>query len=159
MHGLSRNIPSDLLIVSSDFPSNFTLCGFHFFEFSRDHIEPLLNRKAFRKQPSEQKTHFAAIERVLFPDGAKDENKLNDVDIVYESAAWKHILVTNDGDSAAQPRGILGSREELATLDATVMHAGEAVAFIRGKIDQRDSRVASVCAVTNTTVPEWLGKD
>ena len=46
----------------------------------------------------------------MFPNGAKDDNELNDVRIVCEAKKYEAILVTGDGGSKAQPGGILGNR-------------------------------------------------
>jgi hypothetical protein len=42
---------------------------------------------------------FKRVEAALFPDGAKDNNQLNDVRIVCEAAKYAAILVTGDGGS------------------------------------------------------------
>ena len=42
-----------------------------------------------------------------------DDNEKNDIDIIYCACNGCRILVTNDGASKKQPRGILGSRKEL----------------------------------------------
>jgi len=58
-------------------------------------------------------SRFKAIESVLFPVGAKDENQRNDVRIVVDAIHYAAILVTNDGGSRSQPSGILGNRDAL----------------------------------------------
>lgn len=108
---------------------------------------------------AEQKARFSAIERALFPEGAADDSQRNDVEIVFQAADWGYILVTSDGDSKRQPRGILGARDELAALGITAMRPEEALDHIRSRISDRDRRVAANCAATKTLAPQWLGKD
>jgi hypothetical protein len=71
------------------------------------------------------------IEQTLFPAGAATANESNDVDVVFSAAKYDAILVTADGASKTQPRGILGSRSELEALGVTVMTDIEVVAYVR----------------------------
>ena len=107
----------------------------------------------------EQKCRYAEIERAIFPNGVMSQNQRNDVEIVYQAADWRYILVTNDGASQSQPRGILGARAELARLDVTVMRPQEAVEHIRKRIRERDSRVTTVCETRGMETPDWVGRD
>jgi hypothetical protein len=77
----------------------------------------------------------------------------------FQAAAWGYILVTNDGGSRQQPRGILGTRDDLAELGMTVMRPAEFVTVTRDNIAKRDERIRRVCTVMQTEVPSWVGQD
>ncbi len=80
---------------------------------------------------------FLQVEGALFPEGARDENKRNDVHIVCEAAKYAATLVTGDGGSKKQPGGILGNYHKLNDL-VKIVSSDEAVDFIRQKIYERD---------------------
>jgi hypothetical protein len=119
------------------------------YDYSRPLTKPWMRRQAIRKD----------IEKALFPSGVKSANERNDVDIVLNTRFYLGILVTNDGDSLRQPRGILGSREELAELGITVMRDSDAVALVRRKIRERDNMAQEISRRTGQPLPEWVGKD
>ena len=73
----------------------------------------------------------AKIEKAIFPSGAKTDSDRNDVEVVLTAKIAGAILVTRDGNSRTQPRGILGSREELAALGVTVLTFSEAVTYAK----------------------------
>jgi hypothetical protein len=103
---------------------------------------------------------FKAIEDLLFPGGAKDENQRNDVRIVADAIHYAAILVTNDGASASQPGGILGHRDELARrFGVRILTADEAVALVRVKIRERDDFNRQVVQEFGGQLPEWTGAD
>jgi hypothetical protein len=102
---------------------------------------------------------WLAIERAIFPRGAQTDAQRNDVEIVFQAHAWGYVLVTTDGESRRQPRGILGSRHELAELGVTVMRPEEFVAVTRVRIAARDERIERICALKGVPVPSWLGQD
>jgi hypothetical protein len=86
---------------------------------------------------------FKAIESMLFPDGAKNENQRNDVRIVADAIHYAAILVTNDGGSKSQPGGILGNRDALRKRFALrVLSADEAVEVVRKTIRERHDSVS-----------------
>jgi hypothetical protein len=101
---------------------------------------------------------FKRVEGVLFPDGASDENQLNDVRIVAEAAKYHAILVTNDGASKTQPGGILGNRHKLAGL-VQIMSPDEAVIFVRSKIQERDEFNRRIAKQVGGELPAWTGQD
>ena len=107
----------------------------------------------------DQKARYAAIEAALFPAGVRRQSERSDVEIVYQASDWGCILVTNDGDSASQPRGIFGVRGELLDLGITVMRPEEAVAYVQNKIRQRDQQILIICDAIRVARPEWLGQD
>lgn len=108
---------------------------------------------------ADQQKRRDLIERVLFPRGASTESQRNDVEIVYQAAAWSSILVTSDGASRRQRRGILGSRLELAEMEIVVMPPAELVAHVRDLVARRDARVLKVCGARKLHVPSWVGAD
>src|SRR5436305_8335915 len=99
------------------------------------------------------------IERTIFPDGAEVKSERNDVEIVFNAYKYGAILVTNDGHSKSQPRGILGSRDDLAKLGISVMTADEAAGYIARAIVARDQRIFEHCYRLRIRPPEWVGQD
>jgi len=77
------------------------------------------------------------IAKIVFPNGTQSPNQRNDVRILY--TAWKAgaVLVTEDGDSKTQPRGILGSKSELAKIGIRVLSTAEAVSEIEAHLRRR----------------------
>ena len=73
------------------------------------------------------------IAEITFPGGVRGRSDENDVDIVY--TAWKAgaTLITNDGESKRQPRGILGSRADLRKIGIRVLSTDEAVSEIEDR--------------------------
>lgn len=105
-------------------------------------------------------TRFKAIESVLFPHGAKDENQRNDVRIVSDAIHYAAILVTNDGGSKSQPGGMLGNRDALAMrFGVRILSADEAVDFVRSKIRERDEFNRQVVREFGGTLPDWTDVD
>lgn len=96
---------------------------------------------------------------VLFPDGVDSVNKSNDVEIVFNAWKYQMHLITNDGASKSQPRGILGSKEQLMYLGISVVTPVEAVKIVEIAIENRDKSAVHWADVTNNSVPEWVGVD
>lgn len=85
----------------------------------------------------EKNPGFTKIQNILFPNGCKDENQMNDVRVVFHVYKYKFILLTNDGDSKSQPTGILGNASDLQThLNITVMRDSGAVNMVQSEIDK-----------------------
>lgn len=101
---------------------------------------------------------FNRVESVLFPGGATNQNQQNDVRIVCEAAKYTAILVTGDGASKSQPRGILGNRHKLRDI-VKIMSPDEAIAFVRSKIRVRDEFNERVSKEIGGELPPWTGKD
>ena len=99
------------------------------------------------------------IEDILFPEGINTKSKENDVKIVFDALKYGAILVTNDGESNRQPKGILGNRTQLKELGLTVLTASEAVTYVRKLIVERDQNVVEQCKKRNIQPPEWVGED
>ena len=77
---------------------------------AKDGRSPLRARKAASLQfallgdlTDDERQLLVAIEGILFPGGASDENERNDVAIVFAAHKWGRILVTSDGGSRRQP--------------------------------------------------------
>jgi hypothetical protein len=69
--------------------------------------------------PRQDESRFKAIEGVLFPVGAKNENQKNDVRIVADAIHYAAIPVTQVGGSKSQPGVILGNWEQAARIGVT----------------------------------------
>ena len=109
-------------------------------------------------RPDEQ-ADLRAIEEAIFPGGAATETERHDVEVAFNAKKYGAILVTNDGLSKRQPRGILGSRAALARIGAQVMTDSEAVAYVRQKIAERDQRMRLRAQREGTPLPDWVGAD
>ena len=118
------------------------------------------NQNIFTATPPVEPTDplFRKIEGALFPDGARDENQLNDVRIVCEAAKYSAILVTGDGGSKTQPGGILGNRHTLRDL-VQILSPDEAVNFVRQKIQERDEFNARFVKEFGGELPSGTGRD
>ena len=122
---------------------------------ARDHIISY----TFAETPDEH-TKIKRIENILFPNGAKNKNEENDVEIVFNASKYGYTLVTNDGDSKSQPNGILGNAETLMReLDIKVMRDVEAVEIVRREITNRDEICKQIANKCNKPIPEWVGND
>lgn len=109
---------------------------------------------------SEERWVLKKIEDIIFPDGAKEQNQENDVEIVFNAHKYGRILVTNDGGSKKQPGGILGNAQELKKqLDIIVINDEVAVQLVREKIQKRDNFARAIASRENIDVPDWVGKD
>lgn len=86
---------------------------------------------ALSGQPELEADWRALIEKAIFPFGVKTDSDRKDVEVVLTAKIAGAILVTRDGDSKTQPRGILGSRPELAALGVTVLTFSESVAYAK----------------------------
>jgi hypothetical protein len=107
---------------------------------------------------SETDPLFMEVADAFFPGGVRDDNQRNDVRIVCEAEKYQAILVTADGASNTQPGGILGNRHKLNGL-VQVMSPEEAVAFVRGKIIERDSFNHRFVRAFGSELPSWTGRD
>ncbi len=99
------------------------------------------------------------IARILCPDGVQTPSQKNDVHIVFNAGKYGAILVTNDGDSARQPGGILGNRDELSALGIGVMTDDEAVVLVRSRISIRDEYERNMAQWTGNAPPDRVGCD
>ncbi len=102
---------------------------------------------------------LAQIESVIFPAGASNNNQRNDVEIVFNASKYCRPLITNDGGSKSQPRGILGNKSALATLGIEVLSPEEAVAKVQIEICDRDQYAKQWATSRGVEVPEWVGQD
>jgi hypothetical protein len=106
-----------------------------------------------------EQNELRAIERALFPNGVRNENERNDVEIAFNAKKYGAILVTADGASRRQPGGILGQRAALARLGVAVVTDFEAVALVRQKIAERDELIRRRCERDRVPLPAWVGED
>jgi hypothetical protein len=79
------------------------------------------------------------IEDIVFPNGAKKKNEKMDIQILYDVRCSGATLITLDGNSNSQPRGILGSKNELENLCIRVLSPLDAVSEIENLIKERDN--------------------
>ncbi len=101
---------------------------------------------------------YRKIETTLFPQGTQNENQRNDVKIAYEASHYAAILLTHDGESRRQPRGILGIRHKLRDI-VRALSDTEAIAFIRKEIQERDQFNREVVRQFGGELPVWTDND
>lgn len=104
------------------------------------------------------------IKKTLFPSGIQTDSEKRDCLIVFTTWQWalssNAVLVTADGNSKTQPRGILGSAEDLRReLNIRLMSDEEAVALVRRKVLERDKLNKASAERFGFALPEWHGKD
>ena len=107
----------------------------------------------------EEKRLIKQIMTILFPNGVRNKNEWNDVEIVFNTKKYDSILITNDGDSKKQHGGILGSASKLHLLGIKVMRDQEAVELVASKIKERDKRAKKIAETIGEALPEWIGRD
>ncbi len=91
---------------------------------------------------------------------AQSENQKKDARIVCTAIKYHATLVTNDGDSKTQPGGILGNRDKIrAIANLQIMSPAEAVAFVEGKLAERDAFNRRIAHETGTPLPTWTDAD
>lgn len=108
--------------------------------------------------PDENKILYK-IKNIIFPKGPKDQSEKNDVEIVFNAYKYGCFLITDEGASKKQPRGILGSKIELSEIGIQVMRDSEAVNLVENKIEERDRLAIEYSKMTNTPLPKWVGQD
>jgi hypothetical protein len=134
-------------------------------EIMREHARKRVAKTFNRMIPyalistDEERSKLQAIEAALFPNGASTGNERNDVRICFTAMKYSAVLVTDDGASRSQPRGILGCKTELARLGVCVMRDYEAVSLIKQKIHERDTFVQELCRNNGSPLPDWVGRD
>lgn len=126
----------------------------------------LRTKKAFEYSASmtlaktqEEKDILIEIEKILFPNGANNQNERNDIEIVFNAKKYFRILITADGASKSQPGGVLGKRSELFELGIQVMTDSEAVKFIEEEMRKRDKLARRFHELCGDDLPDWLGED
>lgn len=103
--------------------------------------------------------YLKLIERILFPSGAKNQNQINDVVIVYTARQVGAMLISNEGNSNRQRKGILGNAERLKEIGVYVWSAKKAVLKINDLIQKRDILARQVAEEQGLALPRWVGKD
>ena len=71
------------------------------------------------------------IQVAVFPFGVHSDSQRNDIEVLLTAKLAGAVLVTTDGASKTQPRGILGSSGELAALGIKVLSPQDALAFAK----------------------------
>lgn len=100
------------------------------------------------------------IEKILFPNGAKNTNEKNDIEIVFNAKKYFCILITNDGDSKSQPKGILGNADILKEkIGVEVMTDKEAVELVIKKIKNRNITFEKISKRNGEPLPKWAKDD
>jgi hypothetical protein len=99
------------------------------------------------------------IAKTLFPGGPQSPGEWRDVEIVFNARKYGAILVTNDGASKRQPRGILGAAEDLKALGVRAMTAEDAVLLVCEQIQKRDDRARLKHDAYDLPLPAWVGRD
>jgi hypothetical protein len=80
-------------------------------------------------QPELEDSWRRLIADAVFPSGVITASQRNDVEILLTAKIAGAILVTNDGASKSQGRGILGSKMQLDALGIQVLNPAEAAAL------------------------------
>ena len=80
---------------------------------------------------------FKKIESIIFPSEAENDNQKNDVAILFDAQKYKNTLITNDGESKSQPRGILSCTDMLKGIGIRVMRANLVVLCQAYILDRR----------------------
>jgi hypothetical protein len=97
---------------------------------------------------------------IVFPDGVRTENERVDVEAIFVAKIWCAVLITNDGASKRQPRGILGSKEQLhREVGVQVMRPEDAVEIVKNRIASRDKMEMADAVRERRSVASWHGKD
>ncbi|OGO81355.1 MAG: hypothetical protein A2Y21_07535 [Clostridiales bacterium GWC2_40_7] len=99
---------------------------------------------------------YAEIEEILYI--KDDQNTRNDINIVYSAWESKSILVTNDGASNRQSKGILGNSDKLKEgFNIVIMRDFESVEYVRLLIKKRDECILH--GLKEHDLLGWVGKD
>lgn len=77
------------------------------------------------------------IKLILYDGENETSNKLNDALIVLQAFLTNSPLITNDGNSKSQPKGILGCKAELANIGISVLTPEEAVLSLKCKFEPK----------------------
>lgn len=107
----------------------------------------------------EEQQRMKRIECIVFPEGAKDQNQKNDVEIIFNALKYGRTLISNDGGSKRQPDGILGHSQELRKLGVKILRDAEAVNEVEKLIATRDENSRLVAQKSGEQLPKWVGKD
>lgn len=99
------------------------------------------------------------IKQAIFPMGCKNQNQLNDVEIVFNAGKYHMPLITNDGASRNQPGGILGAQSQLRNMGIIVLRAEEAILEVETAIKLRDEMARRIHQEYGYELPDWVGKD
>lgn len=108
----------------------------------------------------DERSRLQAIGQIVFPQGNLTPNQQRDVEIIFNARKYGYTLITNDGASKSQPRGILGSRDDLwRQFQIKVVTDQEAVAKVMDAIQRRDNLARRIAQSTSLQLPNWIGQD
>jgi len=99
------------------------------------------------------------IESIIFPEGCKDQNQRNDVEIVFNAGKYVMTLITEDGASKKQSGGILDAQSELQKIGIRVLRDTEAIAEIEQSIRDRDQMAQRINEEYDHDLPDWVNRD
>jgi len=109
---------------------------------------------------SEEQRTLRRIQEIIFPEGIKNINQANDVEIIFNADKYGCILITNDGASKKQRGGILGNSDKLMKiLGIKVMNSNDAVEIVKECIRVRDEQCKIISNEFNEDLPNWVGQD
>jgi hypothetical protein len=107
----------------------------------------------------EEQAQLNRIKAILNLSNIEAKNQANDVDIVFNSWKYHLPLITNDGDSKSQPKGILGNKLQLDNIGIKVVRPEEAVTIVETALERRDNLAYQWAEFYGKPVPVWVGKD
>jgi hypothetical protein len=108
----------------------------------------------------EERALIEKIGRIIFGNASLSKSQQNDALIVFNAKKNFGILITDDGGSKRQPRGILGSATDLhRKVGVQVMRDIQAVELIQQLITERDAMAKTCAQAMGLPLPEWHGKD
>jgi hypothetical protein len=109
--------------------------------------------------PKEQ-AKVELIRRILCGSRPISKSDERDARIVFTAVKYHAILITGDGASNSQPRGILGGASELKqSVGAQIMSPADAVTLIRRYIATRDTFIRRFVKQRHLHLPDWIGAD
>ena len=108
----------------------------------------------------EEKHDLLRIQQTIFGNHILNDRQRRDALIVFTAKKYFAILITADGRSRTQPRGILGAAKELHyDLGVQVMCDDDVVMMIRSNIEIRDRMIRADTRLKGMPEPEWCGCD
>jgi hypothetical protein len=109
---------------------------------------------------AEEKAKLSLIEKILWDEKPMSQSDQCDALIVFTAVKYAGVLITADGGSKSQPRGMLGAAAELRQcVGAQIISAADAVEMVRKDILARDKFARRFCAQRKLKLPHWVGAD
>ncbi len=107
----------------------------------------------------EEQIQLNKTKAIRDPSNSETKNQINDVDIVFNSWKYHLPLITKDGGSKSQPKGILGNKPLLEKIGIKVVRPEEAITIVETALERRDNLALQWAEYYGKPVPEWVGKD